>query len=165
MSNYPVISYGGEELHCDAMLMMFAFWDFFKTSSLKRQSADRYATHCRDFKSKSICSYSLKLLAYRRSNKYIYHNLWFNPTSAWTYDLSHARQQGSNLQSSITLEDSMPTITPCDLPCCLYLPESSYTFEHKRHIPMLFPYSIGWTSISSTLKINDNYWKSTYNIV
>jgi hypothetical protein len=40
----------------------------------------------------SLCSFSLMLHAKRRSNKYQYYSLWFNPIGARTHDLPYSRQ-------------------------------------------------------------------------
>ena len=44
-----------------------------------------------DSEPSSICSFSLMLYVCRRSNKYQYYCLWFDPTRARTYDLPLSR--------------------------------------------------------------------------
>jgi len=69
--------------------------DFYSASSLKQQSADRHVSslgHYLDSEPTSICSFSLMLRAKRRSNKYQFYSLWFDPTEARTQDLPHSRR-------------------------------------------------------------------------
>jgi hypothetical protein len=72
--------------------------DFYGASSLKQQSADRHVAPLGYIiLISSLCSFSLMLRAYRRSNKYQFFSLWFDLT-------------GLNPRST-QLEASMLTIT------------------------------------------------------
>jgi hypothetical protein len=50
-----------------------------QANSLKRQFADRL-THYPDSEPTSLFSYSVKIRVYRKSNKYQFYSLWFDPT-------------------------------------------------------------------------------------
>ena len=70
------------------------YLDLYSASLLKQQSADRYvATRGHIILiSNQPGSLSLMLCAWRRSNKYQFHSLWFDPTRARTHYLPHSRR-------------------------------------------------------------------------
>jgi len=68
--------------------------DFYTSSSLIQQSAKSTCRSTRTYypysESTSLCSYSVKLGAYLRSNIYRLYILWFDSTGAGTHDLRHS---------------------------------------------------------------------------
>jgi len=76
------------------VLDQHAALDFYRTSSLKQQSAGRHFAplgHIILIPSQ-LCSFSLMLRAYRRSSKYQFYSLWFDPLGAQTHDLTHSKR-------------------------------------------------------------------------
>ena len=49
-------------------------------------------THYPDSESTSLSAFSLMLCAWRRSNKYQFYSLWFDPIWSQTHDLPHLRR-------------------------------------------------------------------------
>ena len=49
-------------------------------------------THYSDSETTSLCSFSLMLRSYRRSNKYQFYFLWIDPIGARTHDIPHSRR-------------------------------------------------------------------------
>ena len=59
---------------------------------IRGQTCHSTQTHYSDSESTGLCSFSLMLRAQRRSNKYQFYSLWFDPTGARTHDLQHSRR-------------------------------------------------------------------------
>jgi hypothetical protein len=77
-----------EEVHF--VLDQHAELDFYSASSLKQWSADRYVAplwHIILIPSQPVFAFSLMLYAWRRSNKYQFYNLWFDPIEAQAHNL------------------------------------------------------------------------------
>ena len=54
-----------------------------------RQTCRPIRTYYPDSEPTGLCSFSLMLRAQRRSNKYQFYSLWFDPTGTRTHDLLH----------------------------------------------------------------------------
>jgi hypothetical protein len=92
--------HGENKLIFNEMMMKSAELDFYSASSLKQQSAGRHVAplgHCSDSEPTSLWSFSFMLRAYRRSNKYQFYSLWFDPTKARTHDLPASALGASTL--------------------------------------------------------------------
>jgi hypothetical protein len=69
--------------------------DIYSDSSLKQQSAGRHVAPLGHYYSNSeptrFCSFSLGLCGYRKSNKYQFNSLWFDPIGARTHIQPHSQ--------------------------------------------------------------------------
>ena len=63
----------------------------FIETTVRGQTCRSTRTHYSDSPPTSLCSFSLMLRAQRRSNKYQFYSLWFDPTGTRTHDLPHSR--------------------------------------------------------------------------
>ena len=78
------------------MMMSAIYWTnkLFNSASSLKQTVHGYIcrsiwTYYSDSEPTSLYSYSLRLHALRRSNKYQFYSLWFDQTGALTHDIPH----------------------------------------------------------------------------
>ena len=78
------------------ILLMFCFimyWPTDNSDILRLYNIYHIPTHYPDSEPTNVCSFSLMLHASRRSNKYWFYNLLFDPTRTQTHDLPHPRRE------------------------------------------------------------------------
>ena len=63
-------------------------------TTVRGQTCRSTRTYYSASKPTSLCSFSLMLRSYRRSNKYQINSVWFDPTGARTHDLPHSKRAG-----------------------------------------------------------------------
>ena len=77
----------------------------FTETTIRGKTCRPSPTHYPDSEPSSLSSYSMKLRAKRRSSKYQFYSLWFDPTGARTHILPHSRRARLTITPPMRLEN------------------------------------------------------------